>query len=94
MMAETRTRAAGRTVVLAILGIALLWISASPASASYVHKYQSSFPASPAGTPTTVAIDEQTGDVYTVTTEGKLEKFDSSGAPSNFSIPGANWIQL
>ena len=93
-MAETGTRVGVKLFALAVIGVAVLWLGPSAAGASYVHKYVSSFPVEPAGTPTVLAVDEQSGSVYTLTTEGKLEKFDSAGAPSNFTAPGQNWIAL
>ena len=94
MMAETGIRAGAKLLALAILGVVLLWVLPSSAGAAYVHKYTSSFPVEPVGTPSTLAVDEQSGSVYTVTTEGVLEKFDAAGVPSDFSAIGQNWIAL
>jgi hypothetical protein len=93
-MAETGSRMGMKVILLAVFCLAILWAGASTASAAYVHKYGSSFPLEPAGTPGTVAVDEESGSVYTLTSEGILEKFDAAGAPSNFSAPAKNWVAL
>ena len=78
---------------LVFSGLAILAGPVVSAHAGYVHKAASlTFPVT--GTPRGIALDEQSESVYVVTAEGSLEKFDSAGAPSNFSTLGSNSLSL
>ena len=65
-----------------------------PAGAEVAHVHNSSF--SVPDEPISLAVDELTGSVYVLTTNpvnaqaGRLYKYDSQGAPSNFSALGSN----
>ncbi len=74
-------------------GLAILAGPVVSAHAGYVHQAAStSFPV--VGTPTGIALDEQSESVYVLTAEGSLEKFDAAGAPSNYSALGSNSLSL
>jgi hypothetical protein len=76
---------------IAALAAALL---APSAQGEVAHQWSSTF--NVAEQPVSMAVDESNGSVYVLTTTtpnanaGKLYKFDSTGAPSNFSALGTN----
>ena len=91
----TRRRTRRRRLLLSLVsaGLAILAGPVVSAHAGYVHKaVGSTFPV--VGTPTGIALDEQSESVYVLTAEGSLEKFNAAGAPSNFSALGSNSLSL
>lgn len=63
---------------------------ARQANAFEIHKLDSSFPATGLGAPTTIAVDESTGNVYVLDLfSGNIAKFDAAGTPVNFSALGS-----
>ena len=73
-------------VALLVGAIAALFaLTAAPASA-LKREYQTSFGAFPASNPQAVTVDQLTGDVYAVDqSAGTVSRFDSNGAPKNFT---------
>ena len=92
-----------RPLLLALaLALALAALIPSVASAAIGRPYQSSFGSFPGGAdgalqnPVALAVDQSNGDVYVAKTKrvppeiSAVERFDSSGAPKNFTAgPGA-----
>jgi Low-density lipoprotein receptor repeat class B len=73
---------AGATFAV-LIGILLL---APAAQAAPSRAYQSSFGSFTGASPQALAVDQSTGDVYAVdVTGGKVHRFASAGAPSNFT---------
>ena len=70
----------------------VLFVLASPAKAAYIHVPGPTFQTTITTPPNSIAVDEETGSVYVMVQNGDVEKFDASGAPSNFSGLGGNVI--
>ncbi len=85
-----RTRFA-RTAVLAVAIASLLAFAATPVSASLLRSHESSFGAFSGENPQALTVDQSNGDVYAIDTAADtVLRFDSSGAPKNFTAgPGA-----
>ncbi len=92
----------GRRIRLAIIGACLatavpLCTTAPAEAVQYTpHEFEKYFNGSPAATTlsgvSSIAVDQQTGDVYAVTTQSGLNlfKFNSEGEPLPFTDPAAN----
>ena len=94
--ADSDRRPGSVLVGLALLLLLALLAGAAPARAAVTHKLAGTF--NEGGTlsePGPIAVDTSTGSVYVVTGGSgfageKIEKFDASGNPANFSFLGTN----
>ena len=93
-MGRTATAFAVLCVSLALL--ATLGVAGAAAKQVLAHTYASSFTgatstAGPFGNKlSSVDVDEETGDVYTLTREFIVSKFDEAGNPKPFTAPALN----
>ena len=75
--------------LLALFGL----FGARQANAFEIHKLDSSFPTTGIGAPTTIAVDEQSGNVYVLDLfSGNIGKFSAAGTPVNWSALGSHLL--
>jgi hypothetical protein len=85
---RTRFISAGMAVCFLLLFFGLL--GARQANAFEIHKLDSTFPTTGVGAPTTIAVDESTGNVYVLDLfSGNIAKFSAAGTPVDFSALGS-----
>jgi hypothetical protein len=88
-------RAGTTGVAMAVCFLLLLFglLGARQAQAFEIHKLDSAFPATGLGAPTTVAVDEATGNVYVLDLfSGNIAKFDAAGTHVNLSALGSHLL--
>jgi IPT/TIG domain/Divergent InlB B-repeat domain len=86
--ARARLPRRNRAAILALAFVALLLIPSLASAASRTH--ETAFPTSEE--PSVIAVDESNGDVYVgdVGGIGSVSRYDSSGAPKNFTCEGCS----
>lgn len=91
--AARRRRSLTALVAGLLLAGALVLLSSAPAFAGFRHPFQTSF--GTLSNPEGIAVDQSNGDVYVLNINNQtVDRFDSSGAPKNFTSiqlpPGSN----
>lgn len=85
---------AGAGLAVCFLLILLGLFGARQADALEIHKLDSSFPTTGISAPTTIAVDEASGNVYVLDLfSGEIGKFTAAGTPANWSALGSPTLQ-
>jgi hypothetical protein len=90
MTGITRLRGLRVAACVVVVTAGMLGCVTAGAEAASGHKFTSEF--TPGGAPESIAVDDQTGTVYVLGTDGNLYRFDSAGTPENFSSTGTNSV--
>src|SRR4051812_29644507 len=79
----------GAAIAVCFLLLLFGLLGARQANAFEIHKLDSSFPTTGVGAPTTIAVDEASGNIYVLDLfSGNIAKFSASGTPVNWSALG------